>query len=303
MTLNRREFVTLSSAGLAGTLGARSLLAQAPQAPAPPTVPVFADVRRNVGVFTARGGTIGYLITGDAVVVVDTQFADTAEMFLQGFKTRTPRKMDLLINSHHHPDHTGGNKVLQPSAVKIVAHTNVPGLQRKAAAASKTEANQAYADTTFDKDWKVSVGKETISARHYGPAHTGGDIVVLFESANVAHMGDLMSYNRHPRADRPAGASVRNWVTVLEQTVKDHSADTVYIFGHSKAGERVTGSSKDLLAMRDYVTAMLNYVTKSIAAGKSADEIIKVQTLAGFDGYEGTPVALQAAYEELTAKS
>jgi hypothetical protein len=92
-------------------------------------------------------------------------------------------------------------------------------------------------------------------------------------------------------------------VTVLEQTVKDHSADTVYIFGHSKAGERVTGSSKDLLAMRDYVTAMLNYVTKSIAAGKSADEIIKVQTLAGFDGYEGTPVALQAAYEELTAKS
>ena len=270
---------------------------------APPTVPLFADVRGNVGVFTARGGTIGYLITRDAVVVVDTQFADTAEMFLQGFKTRHSRKMDLLINSHHHPDHTGGNKVLQPSAVKIVAHANVPGLQRKAAAAAKTEANQAYADTTFDKDWKVSVGKETISARHYGPAHTGGDIVVFFENANVAHMGDLMSYHRHPRADRPAGASVKNWITVLEQTVKDHSADTIYIFGHSKAGERVTGSSKDLLAMRDYVTAMLNYVTKSIAAGKSADEIVKVQTLAGFEGYEGTPVALPAAYEELTAKS
>jgi glyoxylase-like metal-dependent hydrolase (beta-lactamase superfamily II) len=302
MTLNRREFVALSSAGLAGAIGARSLFAQAPQ-PAPPTVPVFADVRGKVGVFTARGGTIGYLVTGDAVVVIDTQFADTAEMFLQGFKTRTPRKMDLLINSHHHPDHTGGNKVLQPSAVKIVAHANVPGLQRKAAAAAKSEANQAYADTTFDKDWKVSVGKETISARHYGPAHTGGDIVVFFESANIVHMGDLMSYNRHPRADRPAGASVRNWVTVLEQTVKDHNADTVYIFGHSKAGERVTGSNKDLLAMRDYLTAMLTYVTKSIAAGKSADEIVKVQTLAGFEGYEGTPVALQAAYDELTAKS
>jgi cyclase len=299
MTLNRREFVTLS-AGLAGTLGARSLFAQAPAAPAPPTVPVFADVRGNVGVFTARGGTIGYLVTGDAVVVVDSQFADTAAIFLQGFKTRTSRKMDLLINSHHHPDHTGGNKVLQPSALKIVAHANVPGLQKKQAAAAKSEENQAYADTTFDKEWKATVGKETISAKHYGPAHTGGDIVVFFESANIAHTGDLMSFQRHARADRPAGASVRNWVTVLEQTVKDHDADTVYIFGHSKAGERVTGSSKDLLAMRDYLSAMLDYVTK---AGKSADEIVKVQTLPGFESYEGTPVALPAAYEELTSKS
>ena len=300
MTLNRREFVTLSSVAL---LGGRSLLAQAPAAAQPPTVPVFTDVRRNVGIFTARGGTIGYLVTGDAVVVVDSQFADTAAMFMEGFKSRTPRKIDLLINSHHHPDHTGGNKVIQPSAVKIVAHANVPGLQKKQAAAAKTEANQAYADTTFEKDWKASVGKETVSARHYGPAHTGGDIIVFFENANVAHTGDLMSYIRHPRADRPAGASVRNWVTVLEQTVKDHNADTVYIFGHSKAGERVTGSSKDLLGMRDYLTALLDFTRKGIAAGKSADEIVKAGAVPGFESYEGTPTALQAAYEELTAKS
>ena len=47
-------------------------------------MPEFKDVRRNVGTFTARGGTIGYLVTPDAVVVVDSQFADTAPMFLEG---------------------------------------------------------------------------------------------------------------------------------------------------------------------------------------------------------------------------
>jgi glyoxylase-like metal-dependent hydrolase (beta-lactamase superfamily II) len=303
MKWNRREFVTASSVGLVSALGGARLGAQAPGGAQAPVVPEFKDVRRNVGVFTARGGTIGYLITPDAVVVIDSQFADTAAMFLDGLKPRTKRRIDILINSHHHPDHTGGNKVLQPSVAKIVAHANVPGLQRKQAAAQKSEANQAYPDTTFDKTWKESVGKETVSAKYYGAAHTGGDVVIFFENANVAHMGDLMSYQRNPRADRPAGASIRNWIPVIEQTVKEHGRDTIYVFGHSKVGERVTGSGQDLLGLRDYFAAMLDHVTRGVAAGKSADEIIKVQAIRGFESYEGTPVALQAAYEEVTAKS
>jgi glyoxylase-like metal-dependent hydrolase (beta-lactamase superfamily II) len=288
---------------LSGSGAARAWAAQARGGqPAAPVTPEFRDVRRNVGVFTARGGTIGYLVTPDAVVVVDSQFADTAAMFLEGMKPKTTRRFDLLINSHHHPDHTGGNKVLQPSAMKIVAHANVPGLQRKQAAAQKSEANQAYADTTFERDWKASVGRETVSARHYGPAHTGGDIVITFQNANVAHMGDLMSFQRNPRADRPAGASIVNWITVLENTVKDHAADTIYVFGHSKVGERVTGSSKDLLELRDYFSAMLDVTRKAIASGRSQEEVVKTPAIPGFERYEGTPTALEAAYQELTAK-
>jgi glyoxylase-like metal-dependent hydrolase (beta-lactamase superfamily II) len=303
MQWNRRQFVTVSSLGLVGSLGTRSLFAQAPAGQQAPAVPEFKDVRRNVSTFTARGGTIGLLVLPDAVVVVDSQFADTAQMFLDGLKPKTSRKIDLLINSHHHGDHTGGNKVLQPSVTKIVAHANVPGLQQKAAAAQKSEANQAYADTTFDKEWKQSVGRETVSAKYYGPAHTGGDIVITFQQANVAHMGDLMSFQRNPRADRPAGASIRNWVSVLENTVKDHSNDTVYIFGHSKVGAPVTGSGKDLLGLRDYFSAMLDHVSKGVAAGKSMAEITKVAAVPGFESYEGTPTALEVAYQELTAKS
>ena len=304
MHLNRRDFVVLSSLGFAGALSPRALFAQAAGAPAQaPTVPEFKDVRRNVGVFTARGGTMGYLVTPDAVVVVDSQFADTAPMFLNGLKPKTSRKIDLLINSHHHPDHTGGNKVMQPAVGKIVAHANVPGLQRKQAAQQKTEENQAYADTTFDREWKATIGKETVSARYYGPAHTSGDIVIFFEGANVAHMGDLMSYQRNPRADFPAGASIINWASVLENTVKNHSNDTIYIFGHSKVGERVTGSSKDLLELRNYLTAMVDYTRKQIAAGKSQEEVVKgTKAIPGFESWEGTPVALEAAYLELTTK-
>ena len=114
MTCNRRQFVTVSSLGLVGAFGNRSLFAQG-RGPQPPVITAFVDVRRNVSVFTARGGTIGLLVLPDAVVVVDSQFADTAPLFLDGLKPKTSRRIDFLINSHHHGDHTGGNKVLQPS--------------------------------------------------------------------------------------------------------------------------------------------------------------------------------------------
>ncbi len=304
MNPNRREFIVRSSLAVAaGAFVPGRLLGQqaAPAAAQPPTVPVFTPLRRNVGTFTARGGTIGWLVTLDAVLVIDSQFADTAQMFLDGLKTRTPRKIDLLINSHHHPDHTGGNKVLQPMVTKIVAHENVPGLQRKQAGANKTEDAQAYADTTFKDGWKTDIGNEVVSAKYYGPGHTSGDAVIFLERANIVHMGDLMSHQRHPRVDRPAGASIRNWLASLEKVVKDHNADTIYIFGHSKVGAPVTGPRADLMALRDYFSAMLDYVQKGISAGKSAEEIIKAG-MPQFATNEGTP-ALQVCYDELTAKS
>jgi cyclase len=300
MTLNRREFMLTSSAALAaGAFGPSLAFAQAP--PAPPATPVFTAVRRNVGIFTARGGTMGYIINPDGVMVIDSQFADTSQMFLDGLKTRTPRRIDILLNTHHHGDHTGGNKVLRPAVAKIVAHQNVPALQRKAAAAAKSEENQAYADETFSDAWKTSVGDETVTAKYYGAGHTSGDAVYFIERANIVHMGDLMSHQRHPRVDRPSGASIRNWLTTLERVVKDHNADTIYIFGHSKVGAPVTGSGKDLLTLRDYFSSMLDYVQKGISAGRSADEIVK-GSVPGFTDSEGQP-QLQVAYDELTAKA
>jgi cyclase len=305
MNPNRREFIVRSSLAVAaGAFVPGRLLGQQPPAAAPqaPTVPMFSTMRRNVGTFTARGGTMGWLVAPDAIVVIDSQFADTSKMFLEGFQPMSKgRKIDLLINTHHHPDHTGGNKVLQPSVVKMVAHENAPALQRKQAAAQKSEANQAYADTTFKTDWKVDLGSEVVSARYYGPGHTSGDAVIFFERANIVHLGDLMSHQRHPRVDRPSGASIRNWLVTLEKVVKDHNNDSMYIFGHSKAGLPVTGPRQDVTALRDYFSAMLDYVQKGIAAGKSADEIVK-SGLPQFANNEGQP-QLQVAYDELTAKS
>jgi len=102
MSVNRRRFVQLSAlAATASTLRVATSAAQQPAAPPAPAV--FTPLRRNVGIFNQRGGTIGWLVSAHGLLVVDTQFADTAPNLLAGLKERSPRQIDVLINRHHHP--------------------------------------------------------------------------------------------------------------------------------------------------------------------------------------------------------
>lgn len=322
MSLNRRQFLTTSSlAAIASTLDLRQVFAQATQAgafrpaqaataQAPPATPqtAFTAIRGTVGFFTGQGGTIGYHLSTDGMAVVDAQMPASAKIFLDGLRLREFRgPIDYLVNTHHHNDHTGGNPVLQPAVKKILAHVNCPKLQRAAAAraaAARPDApaqEMVVADTTFATTWRERVGAETMALKYYGPAHTSGDAVVTFEQANVVHMGDLMFNRSHPYIDKPAGASIANWIKVLDSVVADHAADTIYIYGHAGAKFQVTGGRADLAHMRDYLTALLEFVRGEIKAGKPKDVIVGIKDpLKGFPDH-GPLISrvLTAAYEEL----
>ena len=305
MAVSRREFCVVSTAALAA-VGLRDLRLAGQAQPSPPAG-AFEAIRRNVGTFTSRGGTIGYLLNKDAVVVVDTQYANTAALCVEGLKERSSgRRIDLVFNTHHHGDHTGGNGVFKEVAAKIVAHTRVPELMKQVAA-SQTNANAPVLPTaTFDDTWSEKMGDETVAARHLGPGHTGGDAIIFFERANVAHMGDLLFHELHPRVDRPGGASIHNWMTTLATVAKAHSRDTRFIAGHARQGQPVVHDSTALLKLRDYFEAVMTYVRRGIADKKTKEEIASLPTLPGFEVYQAPSptitlaAVLTAAYEELT---
>lgn len=269
----------------------------------------FNPLRRNVGVFTERGGTIGYLATGDALVAVDAQFPDSAANFIAGLKDMTFRPMDFLINTHHHGDHTAGNATFRNYTEHIVAHKNVPGYQMKAAESRGQEAvdAQVVADMTFSDSWKQTVGDEIIHVTHYGRAHTGGDSVTYFEKANIAHMGDLVFNRAYPYIDPGAGASIRNWVNVLRTVANELPSDTIYIFGHGNANYGITGSKGDVFRKSDFLEELLNYTQMGIDQDMSKEEIAAAEILPGFDDFDAPgwgltlEFNLNTAYDELTS--
>lgn len=306
MAITRREFLGRSSLVLAaGAAGVARLRAQAPAAP--PTT-TFTDLRRGAGYFTGQGGTIGYVITADNTVVIDSQYPDTAKVCLDGLKSRASHPIDFLINTHHHVDHTAGNPVFRPAVTRIVAQQGEPALQRRASEQSGTLNDQVFPDVVFGTDWKMVLAQETVSAHFYGPGHTGADIIVHFEDASVVHMGDLVWNRFHPFVDRAAGASIVNWQKTLDRVAGQHPRDTIYIFGHGKPDAGVTGSRADVLRFRDYFSAVLDYVQRGIQAGRSKAEVTALESLRSFEDYVAPSKTitlaqvLGVAYEELTAE-
>ncbi|MEO6223682.1 MAG: MBL fold metallo-hydrolase [Vicinamibacterales bacterium] len=316
MPISRRDFLASSALALgAGTFG-RPAVAGAwqlpPQAaqPMPPQqpaqwTPLFTEIRRGVGQFTGRGGTIGYLINAGGVVVVDSQFPDSAKVCVDGINERSKnRPVDRLINTHHHGDHSAGNIVFKGLAKKVVATEFAAGLIKQAAAAPNA-TEQLSPDTTFTDMWREQIGDEWVRAKWHGRAHTGGDAVITFERANVAHMGDLMFNRRVPVIDRVNGALVANWVSVIEKAAADHSNDTIYIFGHAGTGHSVTGARSELMHFRDYLTALLEHTRAAVKVGQSKEQFTATTpTLKGFEAFGAHNArTLGIVYDEVTDKA
>ncbi len=220
-----------------------------------------------------------------------------------------------LINTHHHRDHTDGNGVFRAKTKQIIGHANVPKYMQASwddAMAARAKQNPPPAtpappdpvvpDRTFTDTWSFEHGNERVSAKHYGPAHTGGDIAIRFERANVAHVGDLMFSHLHPVIDRVHGASIANWSVVLRTIASDLPADTIYIFGHAAAGREVTGTRADLRHHADYLAALLDYVRAQVKAGKSREQVVALtDTIKGFEDYGPlVPRPLGPAFDEVT---
>ena len=214
-------------------------------------------------------------------LAIDSQFMPTAEICVAGLKERAPKGIEMLINTHHHGDHTSGNGAFRPVVKRILAHENCVTWQRKVAeeGAATPPAPGApapvapvVADSTVKDTWSVDFGNVKVHVRYFGPGHTSGDAVIFFERANVIHAGDLLFRRVHPRVDSPAGASVVNWHAI------------------------------------NYLAAALAEVRGGVKAGRSKEEGAKTPARKGFEDVAqvnpriNLAGVLESAYDELAKK-
>ncbi len=294
--MQRRSFLRNSAFTLGAlTLGQQKLLANL--FPLPGNIKML---RNNVGIYTERGGTIGFLLNDEGIVVVDSQFPEQSKNFITEIKKTSDKAFRYLLNTHHHGDHSGGNISFKGLAQNVVAHQNSAVNQKATAEKAKTEDRQLYPDITYTDKWKANLGREKIRMNYYGPAHTNGDSIIFFERANIAHMGDLMFNRRHPFIDRTTGASIKNWIEVMEKAATKYERDTLYIFGHAAEGSEVTGNRADVLKFKEYLQRLLEFAHKEVAAGTAKEVFIKNTTIPGVTEWKGDGIErpLTAAFEE-----
>ncbi|MBN2431634.1 MAG: MBL fold metallo-hydrolase [Acidobacteria bacterium] len=176
----------------------------------------------------------------------------------------------LIINTHWHTDHTGGNLLFGKEAL-IIAHENV----RQRLSEDKylkfwDESHPAYPphalpDVVFRERMTVHFNGETIDLIYLPPGHTDGDVVVHFREANVLHVGDCMFSNGFPAIDFETGGSVAGFADALDRIAELMPPDVRIVTGH--------GPDVTMAELREYarmVRASLRSVCEAMARGLDA---------------------------------
>ena len=259
-------------------------------------------LRGGVGYFTERGGTIGWMATKDGIVVVDTQFPEQSNHLLAEIDKLDLGNIDLLINTHHHGDHTAGNPVFKDRTDMILAHSNSRKNQEASAIKRGTEDKQLYPTDTFRTSISRNIGSEIVTLDYHGAAHTDGDALVHFENANVVHLGDLVFNRRFPYIDMSAGANIESWIKVLDKATANYDDKAIYIWGHARDGFEVTGGKEDIKAFQNYLEKLLTFGEKSLRASIPLDKLKETtKVIPGAEEWMGKGIerSLDAVYAEL----
>jgi cyclase len=296
--MNRRSFVRNSVFTLGAlTIAQKKLFAALNVDPWKLTM-----LNDNTGIFTEKGGTILFQLNKKGIIVVDTQFPDSASHLITQLKNKTTKAFKLLINTHHHGDHSGGNIAFKNLVDTVIAHQNSKTNQEAAAKKNKAEDKQYYPTETYTDKWSKKIGKEKITLHYFGAGHTNGDSIVHFEKANVVHLGDLLFNRRHPYVDKTAGANVKNWIELLNKVTTTFNDSTIFVCGHAANGYEVVVKKEDIKAFANYLQKVLDYTQAQITLGKTKEEIIKATIISGAEEWKGDGIErpLTAAYLELS---
>ena len=299
--MHRRNFIRNSSIVLASlALFSNKSLAQLLADPSW-KITMLTD---DIGIFTEKGGTILFMLSKEGIVVVDSQFPDTAPHLIDELKKNAELPFSLLINTHHHGDHSSGNIAFKGLVTHVLAHANSKANQERVAKEKKNEDQQLYPDQTYTDTWCEKIGKEEICLQYFGAAHTNGDSLVQFKNSNIVHVGDLVFNRRHPYVDKSSGASISNWIILLDKAYNTFDSKTKFVCGHAADGYDVIVTREDLKQFGNYLGKVLDFTASEIKAGKTKEDIIKATEIPGATDWRGAGIErpLGAAYDELTLK-
>lgn len=209
----------------------------------------------------------------EGVLLSDTGFEETAEAVKKELKKLGSDDIKIVINTHWHGDHVGGNHLFGKEAT-IIAHRNVHKLLSEDQnlpywqETYKALPEHARPRITFSQGLTVFFNGEEIEVTHFSGGHSDGDAIVYFKNANVAHLGDLLFSDGFPAVDFENGGNVAQFASNLKQIAEMLPSDVKIIAGH---GDDYT--MKQLETYADMLFSTLEIIRNEMHKGTSLEDI------------------------------
>jgi cyclase len=323
MTRGANSRATLAAAALiAGTLGVGSSAAQSrrstPSAPASAEESVrLLPVRPNVYMLSAGGANVAVHVGKQGVLLVDTPPPTLVPQALAAIAAVTSAPIRYIVNTSAAPAHIGGNEavatlgrapggpranvnpVLLGSAegMAILAHEAVLAKLIQGPDANDVARATLPTSVYFEPTKDFSFNGEPVIVYHLPAAHTDGDSLVFFRSADVISTGNLFTPDRYPHIDRANGGTVQGLLsalnTILAMTVPEAFAEggTKVIPGHGRLSEEI-----DVAEYRDMVYLVTERVRELIRQGRTLAQIQAARPTLDYDLEYPSPAVTPATF-------
>jgi len=202
--------------------------------------------------------------------MIDSQFGRITPQILNEIRTISDKPLTVLLNTHHHGDHTGGNENIAQEGAAIYAHQNVRKRLKESIAEKGTPAETALPILTFAEELNLHIGDDNVMLFHPEAAHTDGDAIIYFVEQNVLHTGDVFLKGRYPFIDLNSGGDVLGAQRAIKRMLMLINDDTQIIPGHG--ARAVKTDLQNTLEMYDKSIAV---ISAEIEKGKTEEDVAK----------------------------
>ncbi len=175
-------------------LAAGAALAQAPAGARPPPPPMKIEmVKPDLYFITGGGGNSELRVTKDGAFLVDTKLMNDKDYgdLIKLIEGVSKKPVKIVVDTHHHADHTGNNEKFIASGAQVIGQENIPKIfehyTSQLAPHTPASPNVLYKDK---KD--VKLGGVDFKLYHFSAGHTGGDTIVYFPKDKAIALGDLL---------------------------------------------------------------------------------------------------------------
>ncbi len=240
-------------------------------------------IQGNVSLLVGDGANMTVQVGPQGPFLVDTGTGKLTDKVLAAIAKLSPRRVQFVLNTSVHPDHTGGNVAVhaagqdpslfgsffsngRPDAgvfATLIAHQNV---QDRMIAEAKIPPDGWPIDTIIQERRRKFHNGEGIEMFWMPNASTDGDVIIHFRKSDVIATGDIFDTTRYPLIDIAKGGSLQGEIAalnfILDRTLYEHDEDfgTRIVPGHGRiCNEFEVAEYRDMIVIiRDRIQAMLN---------------------------------------------
>lgn len=291
---------------------------------------VTLKVQGNVYLISGAGGNIAVQTGGQGVLVVDTGLANMSDKVVAAIRKVSDKPVQYIINTHMHPDHTGGNEAVRKVGLTYVG-ANVTGnltdagvgaqiwaqdnvLKRMSAPTGRQAPTPfgSWPTETFVSGRKqLFFNGEPIEIIHQPAAHTDGDSLVVFRRSDVVVTGDIFLTTSYPFIDVDRGGTIQGEIDALNNIMEiaipglQDEGGTYIVPGHGRICDQ-----PDLLEYRDMVTIIRDRIQAAIKKGMTLQQVKAAGLTKDYDGrysaksgFGSGEMFVEAIYKTLSGKN